>query len=125
MNNYKKITSMDEFETLHVASCESETTVSWMRGDTTVHIFTSDNTVLTKLKKCMAKNFDQWTCTEAGRDDQGYVMGYNFIAPRKAIRFTGGNERSEEQKAAASERMLAKLSTGWLPGQSGEEDVDD
>lgn len=122
---YKKITCMEDFEVMHVASCEAETTINWMRGDTTVHIFTSDNTVLTKLKKCMAKNFDQWTCTEAGRDSEGYVMGYNFIAPKKAVRLTGGNERTEEQKAAAAERMRAKIAAGWLPGQATDLDEDE
>lgn len=116
----KKITSIEEFEVMHVASCEAETTIGWMRGDETIHIFTSDNTVLTKLKKCMIKNPNQWTCTEAGRDSEGYVTGYNFIAPKKAVRLTSGNERTEEQKAIASERMKARIAAGWLPGQATE-----
>lgn len=109
---------VEDIELVKVAGYEAETTIGWMRGADKVSIFTSDNTILTKLKKCMAKNPSQWTCKESGRDRDGYVVGYLFTAPRKAVRLVGGNEKSEEQKQAASERMKARISKGWLPGQS-------
>ena len=118
----KELISVDKIETVHVDMCEAETSVGWYRGESTIHIFTSDNTVLTKLKKCMVKNIEGWQCYEAGRDKAGFVMGYNFIAPKKALRFVSGNEKSEEQKTAASERMKARIATGWVPGQSLEEE---
>ena len=121
----KESISVDQIEVIHVDMCEAETCINWCRGDSAIHIFTSDNTMLTKLKKCMAKNPKNWQCYEAGRDRAGFVVGYNFIAPKKALRFVGGNERSEEQKAAASERMKAMMASGWLPGQSMEEEDDD
>lgn len=109
--------SANEIETVRVNSCEAETSISWYRGDSTISIFTSDNTVLTRLKKCMTKNPKGWQCWEAGRDKAGAVTGYNFKAPKKAIRLVDGSERSEEQRIAASERARAKIATGWLPGQ--------
>lgn len=111
----------EDIEVMRVAGCEAETTIGWLRGEDRVNIFTSDNTTLTKLKKCMAKNPSQWTCKESGRDRDGYVIGYLFTAPRKAVRLVGGNEKSEEQKQAASERMKARMATGWLPGKTIEE----
>lgn len=121
----REFISVDQIETVHVDSCEAETSVGWYRGDDNIHIFTSDNTTLTRLKKCMIKNPEGWKCYESGRDRAGFVMGYNFIAPKKALRFVGGNEKSEEQKAAASKRMKERLASGWLPGQSAEEEEDD
>lgn len=104
----KNFISVEEIETIRVPLDEAETHISWMRGDSYISIFTSDNTTLTKLRKCMAKNPKDWKCTESGRDKSGNVLGYTFIAPRKAVRLGGGSERSEEQRAAASERMKAR-----------------
>lgn len=120
----KELISVDKIEAVHVDMCEAETSVGWYRGESTIHIFTSDNTVLTKLKKCMAKNAKDWQCYEAGRDKAGFVMGYNFIAPKRAIRFVSGNERPEEQRIAASERMKARFAVKEISDQSLEEDDD-
>lgn len=117
--------AVDQIEVMRVGLDEAETCINWMRGDDKVRIFTSDNTTLTKLKRCMAKNPSAWLCYEAGRDRAGYVVGYNFIAPRRAVRLGGGSEKSEEQKVAASERMKARLATGWLPGQSSKDEEDE
>ena len=104
----KKFITAEEIESIRVPLDEAETHISWMRGDTQISIFTSDNTTLTKLKKCMAKNPKDWKCIESGRDKSGNVLGYTFTAPRRAVKLGGGNERSEEQKVAASERMKAR-----------------
>lgn len=117
--------SVDQIEVVHVDMDEAETTITWQRGDSKVNIFTSDNTTLTKIKKCMAKNPEGWLCYEAGRDKAGFVMGYNFTAPKKAIRIVGGNERSDEARLAAAERMRARLDSGWLPGQSSADTEDE
>lgn len=118
----KEFVTLDQIGTVRCSCYEAETTINWMRGDNQVHIFTSDNVTLTKIKRAMAKNPGEWICYSAGTDEQGYVLGYNFIAPRKAIRFTSGAARSEEQSAAASARMKARMANGWLPGQSADSD---
>lgn len=122
----KEFVTLDQIGAVRCSCCEAETVINWMRGDNQVHIFTSDNVTLTKIKRAMAKNPDEWICYSAGTDGQGYALGYNFIAPRKAIRFTSGAARSEEQSAAASARMRARIADGWLPGQStGSDDEED
>lgn len=124
MTERKFVNSIDEVTAIRCSMDEAETTVGWMRGDEAVHIFTSDNITLTKIKRAAAKNFSEWKCYEAGRDENGYAVGWNFIAPRKAIRFGSGAERSEEQKQAARDRAQARIAAGWLPGQIYGEDED-
>lgn len=114
----REFVTVDQIGVIRCNGYEAETTINWMRGDDQIHIFTSDNVTLTKIKRAMAKNPDEWICYSAGIDERGYALGYNFIAPRKAIRFVSGAARSEEQSAAASARMKARLANGWLPGQS-------
>ena len=82
--------TVDQIEVVQCPTSEAETYVGWMRGDQTVTIFSSDNTMLTKLKKAMAKNPNQWTCFESGRNRDGRVVGYLFTATRKAVRIVGG-----------------------------------
>lgn len=119
----KEFVTLDQIGTIKCNCYEAETTVNWMRGDDKVHIFTSDNVTLTKIKRAMAKNPNEWTCYSAGTDEQGYALGYNFIAPRKAIRFTSGAAKSEEQLAAASARMKVRMANRKLPSQPT--DIDD
>lgn len=120
METRKFVNSLEEITPVRCDMDEAETTIGWMRGDKQIHIFTSDNTTLTKIKRVIAKNPSEWRCYEAGRDKDGYALGWNFIAPKKAVRFTSGavSERSEEQKQAFKERMR-------LSRQANQEDFGD
>lgn len=65
--------------------------------------------MITKLRKCVAANPDQWKCYEGSRDADGNLTGYFFEAPKKLVAFRKASTSSmtEEQKAAFALRMAA------------------
>lgn len=70
---------------------EAETTINIVRGDSTVRIYTSDNTMITKLRKVIAKSSAGWTCFEGSRDSNGNLTGYFFECPKKCISLRSSN----------------------------------
>ena len=103
----KKLISVNEIETISCSDLdEAETTICVERRSKTAQIYTSDNVMLTKLKKQMSKN-SEWKCWEASRNADGEVTGYFFEVPKRAVSIRAGNkiEVSDERKEAAKVRF--------------------
>ena len=114
MQNYLKV---KDLETI-CRSCneERETTICTIANEDEMKIYTSDNTMLTKLKKVMEANPLTVKCWCAGRNSNGDVTGYFFLMPKKhlSIRITAGREVSEENKKLASERFKKLRAEGKI-----------
>ena len=86
---------------------EQETTITFSRVGDECILYTSDNTVLTKMKGMMAKS-EQYQVKKVFRDmSSGEVTGYAISFPKKLLSFRAGLELSAEEKASRAERMRA------------------
>ena len=100
----------DDLGIMDVTGEEQETTISWYRREAVASVYTSDNTMLTKMKKLMAKSPDcnlkkiTW-----GKDGEPTV--YFFEVPVRFVKVLKPKEVSEEQRAALSERLKAMRET--------------
>ena len=100
----------DDLGIMDVAGDEQETTISWYRRDAVASVYTSDNTMLTKMKKLMAKSPDcKLKNITWGKD--GEPTGYFFEVPVRFVKVLKPKEVSEEQRAALSERLKAMRGT--------------
>lgn len=99
------ITDVNKFESIDCPSSERETTICM--SDDYAEIYTTEGTTVTKLKKLMLENPENWECWEAGRTREGFVSGYFFKTPRKSIVFKNRKKRdlSEEQRKAIAQRF--------------------
>jgi len=94
-----------------VAACpvdEQETTIQVSRDEGVLNIWSSDNTMITKLRKCVEEGPDTWKCWEGSRDADGRVTGYFFSAPRKMLTLRANpivRDYTDEQRAEMAERM--------------------
>lgn len=85
---------------------EQETTISQMRTEDTVEIYTSDNTMWTKLKKLISSNPTQWKLKTVVYDADGHATGCFVEAPKELIHFSSKKrEISQARKEAAAQRM--------------------
>lgn len=96
----------DDLGIMDVAGDEQETTISWYRRDAVASVYTSDNTMLTKMKKLMAKSPDCKLKNITWSKD-GEPTGYFFEVPVRFIKVLKPKEVSEEQRIALSERLKA------------------
>ena len=87
----KKYLTFEEIEVIKCDMDEAETVMNWMRGDETIRIYTSDNTMVTKLKQKVKNNPAEYKIYEAGRN-KGYVTGYYIEMPLKYLSFRGGSD---------------------------------
>lgn len=100
----------DDLGIMDVAGDEQETTISWYRRDSVASVYTSDNTMLTKMKKLMAKSSDcKLKNITWGKD--GEPTGCFFEVPVRFVKVLKPKEVSEEQRAALSERLKAMRET--------------
>ena len=85
---------------------EQETVINWLRIDDVIQIYTSDNTMLTKLKKLMASGPDQYTLTDVGYYE-GNPCSVTVTTQLRCLSLRAGNKRdlSEEERQALSDRM--------------------
>ncbi len=103
----KKYVTKDEIETVKCFGVEQETIVSTTRNDDTMIIMSSDNTMITKLKKNLIDG-GEWKCYEGGRDNQGNILCYYFEAPKCMLSFRKAKikrEFSNEQLENMRNRM--------------------
>ena len=101
----------DDLGIMDVAGDEQETTISWYRRDAVAVVWTSDNTMLTKMKKLMAKSPDCKLKNITWSKD-GEPTGYFFEVPVRFVKVLKPKEVSEEQRAALSERLKARKELG-------------
>ena len=100
---------LEDVKSVRVAKEEAETVINIARGDNYTTIYTSDNTIITKLLRAASKNRGDWKCWSGGTDSNGNVTGYFFRAPKRSISIRSGSKKvvelTEEQKIAKAERM--------------------
>lgn len=92
---------------------EQETIVSFTRGEDVALITTTDPTVFTQLKKKVLTNPEEWeldsVTIRAGETNAFALSSATFACPKRLVSFrskTGeGRRLTEEQKAAAAERL--------------------
>lgn len=103
----KYIKNINDIEAIHTRSIEErETTINFSYDIDKMSIYTSDNTTMTKLKKCMEENPNEWLCWEGARDSEGNITGYFLEAPKKYLTFRKNSIKlSEENRQKASERF--------------------
>lgn len=100
-----KLVNIDAIENVQCPVDERETSVSFGYQDSDAQIFTSDNTVITKLKKCALKDPTAWKCYEAGRIG-GSVTGYFFVTKKKNISFRAKLEKEKRVLSEEERKML-------------------
>lgn len=91
-----------------VSADEQETTINYGRTDKEAELYTSDNTVLTKIKNMFDNNDCEWKLKDVVKDQKGNVVGVFFVVPKKLISLRAKTVKSsltEEQKRAAAERL--------------------
>ena len=87
------ITDLKMIKTVNCTTDEQETTINISRKEDLVQIWSSDNTMITRLCNVVKQYPDTWKCYEGGTDNAGNVYGYFFTCPKKAISFRGGIQR--------------------------------
>jgi len=87
---------------------EQETSICFERTGTTVRVWTSDTTVMTKLDKLASDPASPWTCTKISRPRNcpDEIFAKEYEAPKEFLVFRRAKrEMTEEQKEAARERF--------------------
>lgn len=92
---------------------EQETVIVFSRNNDTASVETTDSTVLTKLKKCVAISSDEWVLTNVttnpNESDPTKVTSVCFECPKKLISLRSKSpsprELTDEQRAEIAERM--------------------
>lgn len=91
-----------------VPADEQETTINYGRTDKEAEIYTSDNTVLTKIKNMFNSDSCEWKLKDIVKDQEGNIVGVFFIVPKKLISLRAKTVKSnltDEQRRAAAERL--------------------
>lgn len=104
----KRVYTVKDLVGVHdVKGDEQETTVQISRTGDVAHIWTNDNTMITKIRKLMERAPDQWKLVKISWQADGSHAGYFFECPRKAIKFGVKNSISNEVRAAMPEKAQA------------------
>ena len=91
-----------------VSTDEQETTINYGRNDEEAEVYTSDNTVLTKIKNIFSSDDCEWKLKNVVKDKKGNVVSVFFSVPKKLISLRAKTVKSsltDEQKQAAAERL--------------------
>lgn len=98
----------DELESVDASSDEQEVTIAAYRSDERMSLWVTDNTMLTKVKKCMRVNPEEWKLERVEWHKEGTVAGYEFSFPKKYLSFrtkTTTYELTDEQRAERAARF--------------------
>lgn len=93
-----EVFSYNELETTNTAADEQETTINISRDEDTASIYTSDNTMITKLKNLWKTYPNSLKCWECGRDSLNKVTGYMFVCSKKSISFRSGEQTRKKKE---------------------------
>lgn len=91
-----------------VSTDEQETTINYGRNDEEAEVYTSDNTVLTKIKNMFSSDDCEWKLKNVVKDKKGNVVSVFFSVPKKLISLRAKTVKSsltDEQRRAAAERL--------------------
>ena len=110
MSEQKKNYTIDDLGILAGASAdEQETTIVLSRTEDKMSIWTTDNTMVTKLRALMVKNPKDYKLVGISTRN-GSPAAYEFEAPKKLLSLRSGETTrvyTDEQRAAAAERLRA------------------
>ena len=98
----------DELESVDASSDEQEVTIAAYRSDERMSLWVTDNTMLTKVKRCMRANPEEWRLEQIAWHKEGTVAGYVFSFPKKYLSFrtkTTTYELTDEQRAERAARF--------------------
>lgn len=104
-----------EYRVEGVGRDEAETTVSFMRGEREFELYTSDNTVLTKLGKLASKPGSGWRLVRIEKDPEGKVTGYFFKGTMRCLSFRSGVKRELTAEERENLRLRAERMRGEAP----------
>lgn len=92
----------------HISLEEQDTVIEYYRTDDKLDIYTSDQTMITKLKKLLAKS-DEYELTHEDKSDDGRTLTMEVKAPKEVLRLMANSKPSltEEQRKAMTERLAA------------------
>lgn len=86
---------------------EKETHINFLHSSDNCVLYTRDNSQVTKLKKCLKDNPNEYKCF-AQIESDGSVVSYEFEFPKKYITFRKRNKESnlsEEQRMEIAKRF--------------------
>ena len=110
MSEQKKNYTVDDLGVLAGAPAdEQETTIVLSRTEDKMSIWTTDNTMVTKLRALMIKNPKDYKLVNISTRN-GSPAAYEFEAPKKLLSLRSGETTrvyTDEQRAAAAERLRA------------------
>lgn len=66
---------------------EQETVIQFCRDDERLNVWTSDNTIITKLQKCVRAENSQWELKQIERDKDGKEYARIYLAPKNLLSF--------------------------------------
>ena len=91
---------------------EQETTITISRADGVIHLYTSDNTRISKMQKLLNTEGTEWKLNKVTHDKDGEPTGYFFSCDNKKMLSLRPKkmEMSEERKAMLTERF-AKINS--------------
>ena len=101
-----------------LSSEEQETTVQMSRTEDVAYVWTSDNVVVTKIKKLMERAPDQWKLVKISTNAVGEHVGYFFECPKKLVSFRTLRAYDENDKAA----IAARLASGRVKNDADNDD---
>lgn len=109
----KILVDFNKVEAVRSSAEEAETTITIGRLEKNIVIYSSDNTMITKIVRAARKNPSAWQCWEGSRSRDGKLQGYFFSAPKSALIIKSGAKKqlSEEQlvERIARGKKLAQM----------------
>lgn len=90
-----------------VPTDEAETTVQFDRSGDIMNICTSDNTVVTKLRRLLKEHPEAYTLTRISTDKDGNHVFYTLTAPKKLLTFRAPFSMDDAVRAEAGRRLVA------------------
>ena len=99
------ITSADQIKAISgILAEEAETHINYDRSSTLAFLYTTDNKVVTKMKRIF-NNSSDYICEAMVRED-GSIISYIFSFPKTYLTFRRGKRNmSDEARKQASERI--------------------
>ena len=104
----KRRMNINDLSIAGVSADEQETTINYSRTDKEAEVYTSDNTVLTKIKNIFSSDDCEWKLKNVVKDKKGNVVSVFFSVPKKLISLRAKTVKSsltDEQRRAAAERL--------------------
>lgn len=93
---------------------EQETTITFCRKENIAYVYSSDNTMLTKIQKLLNAPDSEWNLKQTFKDRDGNPTGYEFTVNKKMVSLRAkkkpGKELTEEERKALGERLRGSKS---------------